>query len=158
MQFGMDKQGVQMDTQTHAGAPRSGPGGANRIRMQFESGPAAASWARHALLSLDQRVEPLVMEDVRLLVSELVTNSVRHSSMSAPDHVQLEVVVEDDTLRVQVADTGSGFEPRPRAPGASKAGGWGLFLVEKLSDRWGVASNHATQVWFEIDLTRPRAL
>jgi anti-sigma regulatory factor (Ser/Thr protein kinase) len=126
--------------------------------MQFECGPSAASSARHALLSLDQRVEPVVMEDVRLLVSELVTNSVRHSRTIAGDHVQLEVAVEDDTLRVQVADNGSGFEPRPRAPGSSKAGGWGLFLVEKLSDRWGVACNHATRVWFEIDLTHPRAL
>lgn len=147
-----------MDTQTHTGAPRSGPGAARPIRVQFESGPAAAAWARNALLPLDERVEPVVMEDVRLLVSELVTNSVRHSSMRKTDHVQLVVLMEDDTLHVQVADSGPGFEPRPREPGASKAGGWGLFLVEKLSDRWGVASNSLTRVWFEIDLSRPRVI
>jgi anti-sigma regulatory factor (Ser/Thr protein kinase) len=116
------------------------------------------AWARNALLPLDQRLERVVMEDVRLLVSELVTNSVRHSSAHENDQVQLHVAVRDGTLFVQVADSGSGFEPRPREPGASKAGGWGLFLVEKLSDRWGVARNGLTSVWFEIDLTRPRTI
>jgi anti-sigma regulatory factor (Ser/Thr protein kinase) len=147
-----------MDTQTHTGAPRMGPSAPNRIRVQFESGPAAAAWARNALLPLDARVEPVVMEDVRLLVSELVTNSVRHAGAGPSDHVQLEVSLEDDTLHVQVADAGDGFDPRPRRAEATKPGGWGLFLVEKLSDRWGVARNHLTRVWFEIDLGRPRTV
>ncbi len=147
-----------MDAQTHVGAPRSSPGAASHIRVQFESGPTAAAWARNALLPLDERVEPLVMEDVRLLVSELVTNSVRHSCTARSDQVHLVVSLDEETLYVQVADSGPGFEPRARQPGASKAGGWGLFLVEKLSDRWGVARNHLTRVWFEIDLSRPRAI
>jgi anti-sigma regulatory factor (Ser/Thr protein kinase) len=107
---------------------------------------------------LDDRVEAVVMEDVRLLVSELVTNSVRHADTQEGDRVELEVSVERDTLYVQVADTGPGFEPRPRRTGRSTPGGWGLFLVEKLSDRWGVARNSLTRVWFEIDLARPRAI
>jgi anti-sigma regulatory factor (Ser/Thr protein kinase) len=126
--------------------------------VQFESGPTAAAWARNALLPLDERLEPLVMEDVRLLVSELVTNSVRHAGTPASDHVQLEVSFDDETLHVQVADSGAGFEPRPRQAAPTKPGGWGLFLVEKLADRWGVARNNLTRVWFEIDLGRPRAL
>jgi anti-sigma regulatory factor (Ser/Thr protein kinase) len=126
--------------------------------VQFESSPAAAAWARNALLPLDKRVEPLVMEDVRLLVSELVTNSVRHGRSPESDHVRLDVTLKDDTLYVQVADGGPGFEPRGREAEMTKPGGWGLFLVEKLSDRWGVARNHLTHVWFEIDLTRPRAI
>jgi anti-sigma regulatory factor (Ser/Thr protein kinase) len=135
-----------------------GPNAPNRIRAQFESGPAAAAWARNALLPLDDRVEAVVMEDVRLLVSELVTNSVRHADSNEGDHVELEVSIEQDTLHVQVADTGPGFEPRPRRAERTKAGGWGLYLVEKLSDRWGVARNSLTRVWFEIDLGRPRAI
>jgi anti-sigma regulatory factor (Ser/Thr protein kinase) len=123
--------------------------------VEFESSPAAAAWARNALLPLDDRVEPVVMEDVRLLVSELVTNSVRHAGTES-DHVKLDVKLADDTLHVQVADTGSGFEPRERMAEATKPGGWGLYLVEKLSDRWGVARNSLTRVWFEIDLSRPR--
>jgi anti-sigma regulatory factor (Ser/Thr protein kinase) len=126
--------------------------------VEFESSPAAAAWARNALLPLDDRVEPVVMEDVKLLVSELVTNSVRHAGMGANDHVELDVLLDDGTLHVQVADTGSGFEPRERTAEATKPGGWGLYLVEKLADRWGVARNSLTRVWFEIDLGRPRAV
>jgi anti-sigma regulatory factor (Ser/Thr protein kinase) len=146
-----------MDTQTHTGAPRTGPSATN-IKVEFESNPAAAAWARNALLPLDNRVEAVVMEDVKLLVSELVTNSVRHAGMGQSEHVELDVMLCDDTLHVQVADTGSGFEPRERTAEATKPGGWGLFLVEKLADRWGVARNSLTRVWFEIDLGRPRAI
>lgn len=147
-----------MDTQTYTAAPRTGPVAANHIHVQFESGPAAAGWARNALLALDQRIEQVLLADVRLLVSELVTNSVRHSQMPATDTVDLDVSVDSRTIRVEVCDSGPGFEPRPRQPGQSKAGGWGLFLVERLADRWGVASNHVTHVWFEIDLGRARAI
>jgi anti-sigma regulatory factor (Ser/Thr protein kinase) len=98
------------------------------------------------------------MEDVKLLVSELVTNSVRHAGMAENDHVELDVSLAGDTLHVQVGDTGSGFEPRRRTAEPTRPGGWGLFLVEKLSDRWGVARNSLTRVWFEIDLSRPRTV
>jgi anti-sigma regulatory factor (Ser/Thr protein kinase) len=151
-------QGVfQMDTQTHSVAPRPGPDAASQIKVQLESGPAAAGWARNALLPLDRRIESVVMEDVRLLVSELVTNSVRHSQMPAADHVQLDVSVDSGTVRVEVCDTGTGFEPRPREPERTRIGGWGLLLVDKLADRWGVASNDLTRVWFEIDMGAARA-
>jgi anti-sigma regulatory factor (Ser/Thr protein kinase) len=145
-----------MDTQTHSVAPRPGPNGTNQINVQFESGPAAAAWARNALLPLDDRIESAVMEDLRLLVSELVTNSVRHSQMPANDHVELGVSVDSGTVRVEVCDSGSGFEPRPRDPDRTRVGGWGLLLVDKLADRWGVASNHLTRVWFEIDMAGAR--
>jgi anti-sigma regulatory factor (Ser/Thr protein kinase) len=112
--------------------------------------------ARAALSVLEPQVEPEPMNDVRLLVSELVTNSVRHSqgaNSGAP--VTLEVNVSDERLRVMVTDRGTGFEPQPREPGQSKASGWGLYLVDHLADRWGVIRNHITRVWFEID--RPGA-
>lgn len=151
-----------MDTQTQP-SPRMGlvaePHGAdaaNRISVQFEAGPAAAAWARNALVAIDPHLEPDLMADVRLLVSELVTNSVRHSDMSKSDVVGLDVMVDADTIHVQVCDSGTGFEPRPRRPGQSKAGGWGLYLVERLAHRWGVTRNHVTRVWFEIDCAGPR--
>jgi anti-sigma regulatory factor (Ser/Thr protein kinase) len=155
----MDEQGVfEMDAQTHAVVPRTGAGAPSRINVEFESGPSAAAWARNCLLVLNPRLEPPVMEDVRLLVSELVTNSVRHSDMASSDPVQLDVSVSSRTVRVEVCDSGGGFEPHPRAPDETRAGGWGLLLVDKLSDRWGVASNTLTRVWFEIDLGGTRVL
>jgi anti-sigma regulatory factor (Ser/Thr protein kinase) len=131
------------------------PGGGrrpdDRISIQLAAGPSAAAWARNALTALDERVEPDLLADLRLLVSELVTNSVRHSAMAPAETVGLDVSVRGETVRVEVRDSGPGFEPRARVPGQSKAGGWGLFLVEKLADRWGVACNKFTRVWFEID-------
>ena len=134
----------------------NGSGAAGDISVQLEAGPSAAAWARSALVPLEPRVEEECMADVRLLVSELVTNSVRHSEMAAPGTVGLDVSLDSGTIRVEVRDRGAGFDPRPRRAGQSKAGGWGLFLVERLADRWGVARNSFTRVWFEIDLGHAR--
>lgn len=151
-----------MDTQTHVTAVpgRSGTRRferqGERISVRFDPGPSAAASARSALLALEGRLEPAAMDDIRLLVSELVTNSVRHSHTGGGETIGLDVVVARGTVRVEVCDDGIGFEPRPRQPGQSKAGGWGLYLVEKLADRWGVIRNHITKVWFEIDAAAPR--
>ena len=149
-----------MDTRTHrAGAwgaregrlfARAGTP-ASTIDIELDSGPEAAAWARSALLALEPRIDARVMEDVRLLVSELVTNSVRHSGTTNGDAVRLAVALDRERVHVAVSDSGPGFEPRPRRPGQSQAGGWGLFFVERIADRWGVQHDGLTRVWFEID-------
>lgn len=153
-----------MDTQTYRAGAWGGRNGrlfarpdstsgapANRIEVELEAGPEAAAYARSALLGLEPRLDPRVMDDVRLLVSELVTNSVRHSGAADGECVRVGVGLDGGNVHVDVADAGTGFEPRGRRPGQSKAGGWGLFLVERLADRWGVARDGGTRVWFEID-------
>jgi anti-sigma regulatory factor (Ser/Thr protein kinase) len=119
--------------------------------MRLDAAPAAAGDARDALLALDDRVQPELMGDVRLLVSELVTNSVRHSKAPLTDQVEMDVWIDSETIRVEVRDSGDGFDLRPRDKDRTTPGGWGLFLVQRLTDRWGVACNHVTRVWFEID-------
>jgi anti-sigma regulatory factor (Ser/Thr protein kinase) len=136
--------------------PIRGSGSKNRIDVEFEAGPTAAASARNALLALHGRVRDDLLADVRLLVSELVTNSVRHSGIHNHDRVHMEVQVSEDTLRVEVADPGEGFAPQPRDMDRSRPGGWGLYLVEELSDRWGVARDHLNRVWFEMDHDRRR--
>jgi anti-sigma regulatory factor (Ser/Thr protein kinase) len=86
--------------------------------------------------------------DVELLVSELVSNAVRHGE--AP--VSLDVRREDDVLRVEVQDAGTGPGPRMR-PG-DRGGGFGLRLVDRVATRWGVERG-STRVWFELDLAVP---
>jgi anti-sigma regulatory factor (Ser/Thr protein kinase) len=124
------------------------------VSIQLEAGPSAAAIARNALVPIEAQVDEDLMADVRLLVSELVTNSVRHADVPPPALVSLDVSLDARKIHVEVRDSGSGFEPRRRRPGQSKAGGWGLYLVERLADRWGVMRNTVTRVWFEIDLGR----
>jgi hypothetical protein len=53
-------------------------------------------------------------------------------------------------LRADVMDQGAGFVPVARDRPATDVGGWGLHLVEALSNRWGVHEG-STHVWFEIE-------
>ena len=140
------------------GRPTEGSGAQNRMTLEFEAGPTAASAARNALIALEGRVDDELLEDVRLLVSELVTNSVRHSNINAHDLVCMDVQVSETALRVEVADAGEGFEPTPRDLDRSRPGGWGLYLVDQIADRWGVARDRLTRVWFEVDYGARRAL
>lgn len=137
--------------------PHEGSGTKNQIEVEFEAGPTAAASARNALMALDGRVAGELLADVRLLVSELVTNSVRHSGVQHHDTVRMQVQVTESTLRVEVADPGEGFAPKPRDADRSRPGGWGLYLVDQLADRWGVARDHLNRVWFEMDHDRRQA-
>jgi anti-sigma regulatory factor (Ser/Thr protein kinase) len=122
----------------------------NELSVSFERGPAAASAAREALNELEQRVDHDLLNDVRLLVSELVTNAIRHTAAPGGE-VGLDVSIKDSSIRVEVADPGKGFEPEPRDAEMTKPGGWGLYLVDRIADRWGVVRNRMTRVWFEVD-------
>jgi anti-sigma regulatory factor (Ser/Thr protein kinase) len=129
------------------------PGMDKEIVIELDPGPLAAADARTALALLEGRVGYGLLEDVRLLVSELVTNSVRHAVRDGHGNVRLEVGLAEGTLRVEVADQGAGFEPRPRFVGQRQDSGRGLYLVDRLADRWGVVREPGTRVWFEIDGT-----
>jgi anti-sigma regulatory factor (Ser/Thr protein kinase) len=123
--------------------------------MSFElaGGPYAVTAARLALTDLESHLDPSVAFDVRLLVSELVTNSVQHAQVSAADSIVLEVQFSDKIVRVEVHDHGPGFEPPPTPPPEDADAGWGLFLVEQLADAWGVGDG-GKGVWFEIQRDR----
>jgi anti-sigma regulatory factor (Ser/Thr protein kinase) len=108
----------------------------------------APASARRAVEALSGRVTDDLLADVRLLVSELITNSVKYGGRET---VTLKVDVESERkLRVEVIDDGSGFVPVARSRPVTQAGGWGLHLVQTLSSRWGVREG-LTHVWFEID-------
>ncbi len=75
------------------------------------------------------------------MTTELLTNCVRHAGLDDGEEIVLEVAVLPEVLRVEVIDHGLGFDPvdvTPPEPGHAAAGGWGLWLVNELADRWGV--------------------
>jgi anti-sigma regulatory factor (Ser/Thr protein kinase) len=123
-----------------------------QIDLRLAPNSDAVSAARHSLDEFKDLLPPEKLEDVRLVVSELVTNSIRHAGLLPDDQILLRVVTWGGLVRGRVCDPGPGFEkpsePRPRP---DFSGGWGLPIVERISDRWGVERNNQTCVWFEID-------
>ena len=124
---------------------------ARRIREEIPLGPGAAAGARAALKRLQDDVPPAVLDDLRLLVSELVTNSYRHARAATPATATLAVDVDRGRVHVDVADHGAGFEPTlPKKSPPDRASGWGLTIVDRVADRWGVTRDDGTHVWFEL--------
>lgn len=118
------------------------------LSMDLEPGPEAAARARRAMARLRTDLDPPLMETLRLLVTELVTNSVRHTDTDA---LSLRVAVGRDAVLTEIADDGPGFEPEERDAPEADDSGWGLFLVDRLSQRWGVSHDDGRQrVWFEL--------
>jgi anti-sigma regulatory factor (Ser/Thr protein kinase) len=106
--------------------------------------------ARHALDPLSCELDDETLRNARLLMSELVTNAVRHAGGEAGE-VQVLIACEGRCLHVEVIDHGEGFTPQPRQAGQDAGSGWGLHILDRLSSRWGVDRSRGTRVWFEMD-------
>ena len=119
-----------------------------RVSIELPRDARAPGLARRALSDLQGEVDPNRLADVRLLVSELVTNGVKYGGEGP---VRLNVATKGNRLRAEIVDQGVGFVPKRRERAVDDVGGWGLHLVEELTDRWGTHSG-STHVWFEIDL------
>jgi anti-sigma regulatory factor (Ser/Thr protein kinase) len=110
--------------------------------------PESATRARRALA--DHGLEEELEHTITLLITEIVTNSIRHAGGQADIHVA--AMLEPGYARVEVLDAGPGFDPEVR----HDTEGYGLRMVDKLSTRWGVERAQGTLVWFEVDRRRRR--
>jgi len=111
----------------------------------------AARAARQSMRSLEGYVPSEMIQDLNLLVSELVTNSVKHGSLVRDQAIEIDANPTGHGIRIEVSNPGraeltNSIELRPRESG------WGLLLVTKIASRWGVTTNGSTMIWFEIDL------
>ncbi len=120
------------------------------IDRRLTHGAASVGDARDALQPLERAIDPDTFETLRLLVSEAVTNSVRHGTDEDEGAIELSIDASRRRIRVDVSDGGAGFEFKPRAEDADQASGWGLHLVQVLSDRWGTERDEGMRVWFEL--------
>lgn len=124
------------------------------VELRFPPAPASVRRAREAVASaLDGRVSAEVERDVVLLVSEVVTTSLRHATPETRGDIGVLVSIRDDRIRVEVSDGGPGFDPQVR-PSREGPSGWGLYLVDYLADRWGITADASNALWFEFDLER----
>jgi anti-sigma regulatory factor (Ser/Thr protein kinase) len=103
---------------------------------------AVAEWSACLPLGADSS------DLLRLLVSELLTNAVRHS---AGEEITLAGLLADDHLLVTVTDSGVGELPVAREPDLAR-GGYGLHLVDTFAREWGVERANGTRVWFTMDV------
>ena len=95
-------------------------------------------------------MEPGQLDNLTLVVTELVSNAIRHARSEEP--VRIAMTPKDGYLCVQVTDAGRGLVPEPGAMGTEGGPGYGLFLVERLTRRWGMTrEGGCTRVWVEID-------
>ena len=122
-----------------------------RMELALPRTSESPSAARHAVDRLGGHFPAERLGDVRLLVSELVTNAIRHAGLGEREEIRLLMQESPGGLRVEVGDPGTGFDWTGRELGATEAGGWGLYLVAELADRWGVERGSDTCVWFELD-------
>jgi|SRR5215207_198322 len=120
------------------------------FRILLPPRPDSVPLARNAAMDAARRwLTPRQTPSLALMVSEVVTNALLHGGRE--HDVELVVRAEDTTVRVEVCDYGDGFVPAPKALHHAGEGGYGLYLVEQLSDRWGWSREDCTRVWFEVD-------
>jgi anti-sigma regulatory factor (Ser/Thr protein kinase) len=126
--------------------------GAGAQVHHFEPEPASVPHARRVACEV---AEPFLDEAqftaFELAISEVVSNAIRHGGNTG-EAIRLAVTPKDGYMCVQVTDTGPGLVPKPGALEADDDGGFGLFIVEQLTRRWGVTrEDDKTRVWFELD-------
>jgi anti-sigma regulatory factor (Ser/Thr protein kinase) len=119
-------------------------------RFELSGLPQAVGAARRALRDWERHFEPDLFYDLSLCVSELVTNTVRRGDPPAADRIELAVWRSAGLTRAEIR------EPRADAlvtkPATMTPRDWGMFIVDRVADRWGVDRSEGTLVWCEIDL------
>jgi anti-sigma regulatory factor (Ser/Thr protein kinase) len=128
-----------------------------RLDLRLEPTPTSASAARRALERMGLPAD--LLDDAKLLATELVTNSIRHGHPRPGDLVHLRaewvgtlrVVVWQSTPPAGPQRVAGAIRPSPRAQS-----GWGLYLVDQVATRWGTNLGGRPGYWFEIDGRPPR--
>jgi anti-sigma regulatory factor (Ser/Thr protein kinase) len=134
-----------MATTDPAGSPGS-------LRIELQRDVRAPAVARSAISDqlFEMGIDGSLGQTIVLLVSEVVSNAVRHSAGPADSAIALEATISERSVRIAVTDAGQGFTPRPRDP-ERPGEGYGLYLVAKAARSWGVESEGGTTVWFELE-------
>jgi anti-sigma regulatory factor (Ser/Thr protein kinase) len=125
----------------------------NTTSLSIPGGTGAAAMARRSITSIEVGLPLQVRHRVALVLSELIANAVQHGGAGPGEEVEVRVSSTSHRLRIEVIDPGWGdAQPRQRIQHAD--GGYGLLLVEHLSDEWGreATDSGGSLAWFELEL------
>jgi anti-sigma regulatory factor (Ser/Thr protein kinase) len=122
-----------------------------RLAFELAGTSEASAAARRLLLAGNGALPGSVRDEVLLLVTELVTNVVRHADAAPDSTLRVELRHSSGTVRVAVYDEGAGFVTEAAGRRQDDHGGWGLLLVDRIADRWAITPTATgTCVSFEI--------
>ena len=122
------------------------------MRCDLGAGLQAGVTARRAIAAeFGEILDQTELDDLELLVTELVNNSVTHGQADDEHHAILYVAVAPERVRAEVCDGGPGLDPQELPRRVSGPGGRGLLILDGLASRWGVSTEEGTCVWFELD-------
>ena len=96
------------------------------------------------------RVSQSESEIAVLITSELVTNAVVHPVHQEGASIGLRIGTDEGRIRIEVSDSGHGFEPGALTRDDNAIGGRGLVVVDRGATRWGTSNNDRFSVWFEL--------
>jgi anti-sigma regulatory factor (Ser/Thr protein kinase) len=130
--------------------PCDPPPGSALLRVHLPAHPESVARARRLVRALrgGERERDRGVDDLELVVSELVTNALRHGGSREGNPIELTVLDGPHGTRVEVRDRGEGFLA-PWSPGPDdpwEPGGRGLQIVDRLARHWGVERSEGT-VW-----------
>ena len=94
--------------------------------------------------------------DAGLVLSELISNALRHATPLPGHLIRVSWCLNHDCLEVAVSDGGGPTVPMVNKPAANALGGRGLGIVDRLSLRWGVYTHQdgsETTVWAALPLS-----
>jgi anti-sigma regulatory factor (Ser/Thr protein kinase) len=120
------------------------------VASQLGPDSRAPATARRALDPLAEELGEDALDRLQLLVTELVTNCLKHGCLEPGDEILLEVYLNPTALYTEVHDNGVGFVPRPPNLDPLRSSGWGLWLLDQLTTRWGIDNHAGTTAWFEM--------
>jgi anti-sigma regulatory factor (Ser/Thr protein kinase) len=134
----------------HSGAV-SLPGFGRLAEIAVPTGSRAPGAARRVVAHcLSRLVTRRILDATQLLVSELVTNSVRHAELDARDSVLVRIYLAAASVRVEIENPGAAGVVALHPPDLRAGRGFGLPLLDLVATRWGVRRGQSTTVWFDM--------